>query len=45
MKRIRIEDVNQIDFTNPAVIKSLAKAYSILLKDIKSSTPEQSTKS
>lgn len=33
VKRIRIEKVEDIDFNDPAVVKSLAKAYAVLLKD------------
>lgn len=33
MQRIRINSVDEIDFSNPAVVKSLAKAYAVLLKD------------
>lgn len=33
MERIRIEKIDEIDFSKPEVIKSLAKGYAVLLKD------------
>ena len=33
MQRIRITSVEEIDFTNPKVVASLAKAYAVILQD------------